>query len=37
MMTPEREMIEGFKIAASAGLLVAVVAIALVLSTGMGG
>lgn len=37
MMTPEQEMIEGLKIAASAGLFIALVATGLVLSSGMGG
>lgn len=33
-MTPEQEMIEGLKLAAGAGVLIALVATALVLGTG---
>ncbi len=36
-MTPEQEMIEGLKIAASSGLLIGLVAIGLVLSSAFGG
>jgi len=36
-MTPEQEMIEGLKIAASSGLIIGLVAIGLALSSAFGG